>query len=234
MCLDVLHTLDLGVAARLAGSVLHVWIFPDNCKKDAISNCAKAWAELKQGYQELGTQERFNNIVISMFTNGDKPFSQPCKLKGHAGEIRHLIPVTALVAWKKAHDSEANAHMAESLHQLAKFYSMIAEQDFFMSQPQEAAECLRKSMIHYVWLRAHFGGEARFTLTPKCHLLMHLGHMCKFQNPATNWTYKQESFMGYVSTLRHSCAHGTRACKLSESFITKYTMAAQLRINHLV
>lgn len=234
--LDVLHTIDLGVAARLAGSILHCWAFPNNAKRDGSMNCAKAWADLKNAYQELGTKERFNNMVISMFTNGDKPFSQPCKLKGHAGEIRHLIPALALVAWKKAQESEAHAHMAESSHHLAKFYSIIAEEDFFMEKKksQEASQCLRKSMIHYVWLHQHFGDGVRFTLTPKCHFLMHLAYMCQFQNPATNWTYKQESFMGYISALGHSCAHGTRACKLSESFVTKYTMAVQLRINNLI
>lgn len=235
VALDVLHTIDLGVAARLAGSILHCWSYPSGARREeGPGNCAQVWAQLKEAYQELGTKEKYNNIVVSMFANADKPFSQPTKLKGHAGEIRHLIPVLALVAWKKASESQAHAHMAESLHQLAKFYSMIAEEDFFMRQAQEAGECLRKCMIHYVWLHKHFGGEIRFSLTPKCHFLMHLAHMCKYQNPATNWTYKQESFMGYVSTLGHSCAHGTRACKLSESFITKYIMAVQLRVNHLV
>lgn len=76
--------------------------------------------------------------------------------------------------------------------------------------------------------------DVRHTLTPKCHFVAHIALMLHLQNPAACWTYKQESFMGYIATLGHSCSHGTRVVKLSESFITKYTMALQLRINELV
>ena len=34
VCFDVLHTLDLGVTARLAGSILHAWVYPPGSKKD--------------------------------------------------------------------------------------------------------------------------------------------------------------------------------------------------------
>ena len=233
--LDVLHTLDLGVSARLAGSILHAWTFPpESRKEDGARNAAKVWAMLKEAYTELGINEKFNNLVVSMFTNEKSPFSQPAKLKGHAGEIRHLIPALALVAWKKARECEAFAHMAECCHQLANFYSIIAEDDFFMKDSQKAEQCWKESMVHYIWLCNHYGDDVRFTLTPKCHFVAHIALMLHFQNPATCWTYKQESFMGYIATLGHSCSHGTRAVKLSESFITKYTMALQLRINELV
>ena len=103
-----------------------------------------------------------------------------------------------------------------------------------MARGDEAAGCLRKSMLHYVWLLEFFSDGVKFTLTPTCHFLLHLAAMCHFQNPASFWTYKQESFMGYVSVLGHSCSHGTRACKLSESFITKYLLAVQLRITEVI
>ena len=235
VCLDVLHTLDLGVTARMAGSVLHAWAFPPGAKKqDGSKNTAEIWALLKEAYKDLGIKEKFNNLVVSMFTNHEKPWSQPAKLKGHAGEIRHLAPALALVAWKKANECEAHAHMAECCHQMAKFYSFIAEDDLFMKDSVKASQCLKESMLQYIWLHSHFADEVRFTLTPKCHFVAHIALMTQFQNPATCWTYKQESFMGYIATLGHSCSHGTRAARLSESFITKYTMALQLRINNMV
>ena len=235
VCLDVLHTLDLGVTARLAGSILHAWTFPPGSKKkDGPGNAAKIWAMLKEAYAELDIKEKFNNMVVSMFCAAEKPFSQPAKLRGHAGEIRHFIPALALVAWKKANDCQAFAHMAECCHHLSKFYSIIAEDDFFMKSAEEAEECLKESMVHYIWLHNHFDDGVRFTLAPKCHFLAHIALMLHFQNPATCWTYKQESFMGYIATLGHSCSHGTRAVRLSESFITKYIMALQLRVNDMV
>ena len=207
--------------ARLAGSILHAWTLPPGSKKkDGLGNAAKIWAMLKEAYAELDIKEKFNNMVVSMFCAAEKPFSQPAKLRGHAGEIRHFIPALALVAWKKANDCQAFAHMAECCHHLSKFYSIIAEDDFFMKSAEEAEECLKESMVHYIWLHNHFDDGVRFTLASKCHFLAHIALMLHFQNPATCWTYKQESFMGYIATLCHSCSHGTRAVRLSESFIT--------------
>ena len=235
VCLDVLHTLDLGVTARLAGSILHSWAFPPGSKKkEGTGNTAGIWAMLKDAYLELSIKEKFNNIVLSMFCAAEKPFSQPAKLRGHAGEIRHFIPALALVAWKKASESQAFAHMAECCHHLAKFYSIIGEDDFFMKNCKQAEQCLKESMVHYIWLHKRFDDGVRFTLTPKCHFLAHIAKMLHFQNTATCWTYKQESFMGYISTLGHSCSHGTRAVRLSESFIAKYIMALQLKVNDMV
>ena len=234
-CLDVLHTLDLGVTVRLAGSILHAWTLPPGSKKkDVPGNAAKIWAMLKEAYAEFDIEEKYNNMVVSMFCAAEKPFSQPAKLRGHVGEIRHFIHALALVAWKKANDCQAFAHMAECCHHLSKFYSIIADHDFFMKSAEEAEECLKESMVHYIWLHNHFDDGVRFTLTPKCHFLAHIALMLHFQNPATCWTYKQESFMGYIATLGHSCSHGTRAVRLSESFITKYILALQLRVNDMV
>jgi hypothetical protein len=54
----VLHTLDLGVSARLAGSILHAWTFPpESRKEDGAGNAAKVWAILKEAYAELGIKE---------------------------------------------------------------------------------------------------------------------------------------------------------------------------------
>ena len=57
-CLDVLHTLDLGVTVRLAGSILHAWTLPPGSKKkDVPGNAAKIWAMLKEAYAELDIEE---------------------------------------------------------------------------------------------------------------------------------------------------------------------------------
>lgn len=48
---------------------------------------------LKEAYSKLKVKEKLNNVATSMFTVQDKPWSQPAKLKGHAGEIKHLKPM---------------------------------------------------------------------------------------------------------------------------------------------
>jgi hypothetical protein len=142
-CLDVLHTLDLG--EQLGWQDLSCMLGPSppgSKKKDGPGNAAQIWAMLKEAYAELDIKEKFNNMVVSMFSAAEKPFSQPAKLRGHAGEIRHFIPALALVAWKKANDCQAFAHMAECCHHLSKFYSIIAEDDFFMKSAEKKAWCI--------------------------------------------------------------------------------------------
>ena len=62
----------------------------------------KVWSEISEAYKILKIAERFTNIAINQFTNGEKPWSQKPLLKGKAAELKHLAPVLALVAWNKA------------------------------------------------------------------------------------------------------------------------------------
>ena len=171
-----------------------------------------------------------------MFCNAEKPFASVPILKGHAGEIRHFLFALSWVAWKKAHESEMHNHMAESLAHLCEFYSLLKEQDFFMEEEawKKAHKAMRGCLIHVAWLNRSCKDEYRFRVTPKMHFALHLAWSCRWQNASTCWTYKQESFMGYVSNLAHSCSHGTRACRLSSSLISKYLLALQLKINNLI
>ena len=58
--------------------------------------------EISEGYKTLRIGERFTNITINQVVSGEKPWSQKPLLKGKAVELSHLVPVLALVAWKKA------------------------------------------------------------------------------------------------------------------------------------
>ena len=236
-CIDVLHTIDLGLACRIAGSVLHAWCFPPGSRAaDGDKHLQKIWHQIREAYQDLGISERFTNIVLSMVVSDPKhPFRKPPILKGKAGEIRHLIPALSKVAWNKASASTAHAHMAECLHGLACFYDVLSTGDFFL-QPEEAANALKfmqKTLRHATWLQEHYNDQQRFRFTPKFHFALHLAQWCKWENPRMTWTYRCESFVGSMALLAHSISHGTRATRITNSFCQKYLLAYQLRINQL-
>lgn len=238
VCIDVLHTLDLGVSSRLCGSVLHSWCYPEACNKaKATSNMRDTWASIQAKYKSMQIQERFTNLNLSQFTNVEKPWSQAPLLKGKAAEIRHLIPVLASVARDKANATGGlkESHIAECLHSLACFYDQIYQADFFMTQEEGVAAFghIKKCLRHYAWLQIEAASDILFQMTPKFHWACHLGYMCKWQNPKSFWTYKQESWVGSMAAVAHSCAHGTKATKLSVSFCQKYILGLQLRINDI-
>ena len=235
-CIDILHTLDLGVSQRLCGSVLHTWCYQEACDKAmAAKNMRQTWNQIQDKYKSMKVSERSTNIFLSQFSNVDHPWSQAPLLKGKAAEIRHLVPVLASVAWDKASETGGlkESHIAECLHHLAIFYDIVANADFFMTKDESdaALHAMQRCLQHYVWLQAHVTKDCLFQLVPKFHWAYHLAQMCKYQNPKTFWTYRQESWVGSMATVAHSCSHGTKNTKLSESFCEKYLLGLQLRLN---
>lgn len=106
-CIDILHTLDLGVSQRLCGSVLHTWCYQEACDKAmAPKNMREVWNRIQDKYRSMKVKERFTNIFLSQFSNTEHPWSQAPLLKGKAAEIRHLVPVLASVAWDKCHGNK--------------------------------------------------------------------------------------------------------------------------------
>ena len=125
------------------------------------------------------------------------------------------------------------SHIAECLHHLPIFYDIVANADFFMTEDESdaALHAMQRCLQHYVWLQAHVAQDCVFQLVPKFHWAYHLAQMCKYQNPKTFWTYRQESWVGSMALVAHSCSHGTKNTKLSESFCEKYLLGLQLRLN---
>ena len=204
-CIDILHTLDLGVSQRLCGSVLHTWCYQEACDKAmAAKSMRQTWNQIQDKYKSMKVSERFTNIFLSQFSNVDHPWSQAPLLKGKAAEIRHLVPVLASVAWDKAKETGGlkESHIAECLHHLPIFYDIVANADFFMTEDESdaALHAMQRCLQHYVWLQAHVAQDCVFQLVPKFHWAYHLAQMCKYQNPKTFWTYRQESWVGSMAT----------------------------------
>ena len=201
--------------ARLAGSILHAWTLPPRQQEERW-----AW----QRSPNLGNAER-----------------SICRI-GHQGKVqqhggvhvfcsREAIFPTSQAERSCRWNSTFHPYLGIGGLEEGQWLPSFCTHGWMLPSPFQILfnHCRgwflhekrwKESMVHYIWLHNHFDDGVRFTLTPKCHFLAHIALMLHFQNPATCWTYKQESFMGYIATLGHSCPHGTRAVRLSESFIT--------------
>ena len=245
---DGLHTIELGLVARLAGSTLHGLVYSGGLNGEQTSNPKVAqknldsfWTELKECYRELHIDERLNNLKLSMFSNQQKPWAGPFVLKGHAGELKHLVPAMGLALQRLAQNGLRQSqswvlHAAAAFVKLAEYYGALDEADIHM-EGQQAAKifaCLKAALQHYSWLHQNFpfhqGEGLYFQLFPKLHFCYHIGWFAQYQNPRTSWCYFGESFVGRMATLAHSCAHGTRSVRLSHSFVEKYLRALHLRL----
>ena len=110
--------------------------------------------------------------------------------------------------------------------------SIAHNQAMFM--PEEAADRIaynmRKSLQHYAWLRSHSGDTVRFPIRPKFHWCYHIAQFARFQNPRTQWTYKNEDWVGRIATMAHSISHGTKPTKVAKGLHAKYRVMLHLRL----
>ena len=243
---DGLHTIELGLVARLAGSTLHGLCYcgglgtqpHTNKASEAQKNLDRFWNMLKKAYKELGEEERLNNLKLTMFHNPKKAFQGPFILKAHAGELKHLVPAMALALQWVSKDSSAQwiLHAGQAFLQLSQYYGAIDAGDIHLSDAlaQEAFQSMKATLQHYGWLNQNFPFhrdlEVYFQLFPKLHFCHHIGWFARYQNPRTSWCYYNESWIGSLAVLAHSCSHGTRSAKLAMSLTKKYLCALHMRL----
>ena len=237
--LDILHTIDQGVAVRLAGGVLHCWCY-DGPSSEAAGKLQSLWCEVQAAYGTLGTKEKLTNLILSMFTNVKSPHAAPPVLKCKAAECRHLIPALALVARSKVvADCPLSVHIAASLECLSRFYfAVTSSTDIVLPEAiaRQAESMLNQCLLHCSWLYqwSNANDNCKFHLVPKHHFAKHLAASCKFLNPVKTWTYKSEDWVGQLSTIALSCSHGTSSHAVPVSLMQKYRLMFHLRLKHSI
>ena len=98
-----MHCKSLGIDKVLLGSVL--WLVVHTIMPDAVEiNLGRLWADIEEVYQELGTENRYGQMKMTMFTTKSAP-----KLKGKAADIKDLGPVLAKI-WKKYYNAGLEIH----------------------------------------------------------------------------------------------------------------------------
>jgi hypothetical protein len=236
---DMLHTVDLGFAVFLLGSVLHLWCFGEwgavGAPPAGPERCAQVWGAIREAYQAMGIRERLNNLTLGMFADARRPWAQTPVLSCHAAEARHLVPAMAVVA-RRWHDGTVEAgHICEALQQLGIFYELLESAGLFLDARQAAAAlaAMRGALTHHAWLHTRYGIQdeaSRFPLRPKLHWSLHIAEFARFQNPRSWWHYRAEDWVGRIATVAHSVAHGTRAIRIAGALVQKYRFLLHLRL----
>ena len=100
---DWMHCKSLGIDKPLLGSVLYIlihFILPGNVDE----NLQQVWDDIQEGYEYLGSANRYGNMRRTMFHTKSQP-----KLKGKAAEVKDLGPVMVRV-WRKHMNSNLLIH----------------------------------------------------------------------------------------------------------------------------
>lgn len=177
--MDWMHSKYLGVDQYCYGSILAlltVQIMPND---DPQRNLNILWSDILSFYRENNTPVRYrylNRLGMYLRKSGTP------KLRGKAGEIRHLAPAM-LYIWnrhKGAAATTVHTMISALLKESCQLENHISDYKDALSFPPVVAKQFSKSCENMLTLQAslasHFIGEGLdlFTLTSKAHMLQHI------------------------------------------------------------
>ena len=207
---DVLHAVDLGVAAHVAGNILFELLpkFGRNQEE-----------QVKQ--LQLAMQEYYKNSKVASRMDGRltldrlRTKGQWPKLKAKAAAVRNLIPFVAALARQHNSGSDHDRRRLEIANDLNLFYDILRSEGQILSR--HGAETLRRIGESLPRAYAHLAAEAvgmnkkGWKLVPKFHLFQHilLSQARRFGNPKTYWTYADEDMVGQMVEVGQSCHSST-------------------------
>jgi hypothetical protein len=217
ICVDVLHTLDLGCTQDLIGNVF-VEVM-DEWEGSQAETLAKLRGRMKEFYALHNPPSKLNTITKEMLR---KKASSP-KLKAKGAETRYLLPF-ALELCQLSYDPANNHKVVRErcCRNMLTFYMEMAKENFDPSSAKAAAQSF---LLDYSFLstEAREKGLKMWALKPKFHLFAHLGEsqVLEVGNPRLFWAYADESFMGQLSRMARPRG-GKQGAKATYNLLQKF------------
>ena len=121
---------------------------------------------------------------------------------------------------------------------MADFYRLRDMSPMFPSAQaaNDALFLMETALASYVYLNCEAESRNRwlYNVVPKVHYAWHLAFNFRFMNPRHCWTYKCESWVGYISRIAASCSHGVRLTRLTVPLADKYRYYVYLRLTRQI
>lgn len=213
---DVLHTVDQGVASHIIANIM--WVFAVVRGVLGATNQAdrvkKLHAHMQSWYKATREDTRVQGklSVERIRTQGNWP-----KLKAKAAATRHLAKYALSLVQEFGGASVEDRRMLAVCQLLVRFYAMLDTESHFLSASARIE--LPKLGQQLVGLYTALATDAKerglklWKLMPKLHRFQHL---CEWQslshgNPRYCWTYADEDLAGAMAEVASSCHPATMA-----------------------
>ena len=232
--------MHVGVYQYAWASVWWLLVY-DILPETPLENLRQVMRELREYWQRNPTPGHFTVITLSMFsTDNDPELSQP-KLKGQAGEIKHLSK--ALLSVFKAHKTRGFVIHGQIALMMKKWIEMDDMLDahpahLFPKLPAAKAgefETLAFDSLALLTSIADFytkppDPKALFNITIKAHYIGHCGLMARFVNPRLAICYGGEDYMKHMKRLVAATIRGTTASQISKKMCDKIRHAMHVEM----
>ena len=208
--IDVLHTVDLGIAAHIIGNifwdcvVLKVW-----GGSTQESNVQALKTAMDAFDKKHNTKSRLQGKFTAERIRTSKRWP---KLKGKGAATRHAAPFALHLA--KLYLDRPRQLICEML---VRFYDILNEEDQFLSAGAKAELPILGRRLCELYSKlardAVDANEKRWKTSPTFHLFLHL---CEWQaleagNPKYYWAYADEDLVGQIIDIAEACHPGTMA-----------------------
>ena len=210
--IDVLHTIDLGVAAHIIGNILFIFgvlraVFGGSVYTERV---AKMFEALKAWYSRTKCTSKIQGKLTldRIRPNGDWP-----KLKAKAAAVRHMARFCLWIV--ETHGTSDDHLILQVIGLLVAFYDIMESESQFLSD--HAKNTLPKigQRLAYVYSQlakqAFDAGQRLWKLSPKLHLTEHLleTQVLASGNPRWYWTYADEDLVGSMIDIAEGCHANT-------------------------
>ena len=209
---DVLHCVDLGVAAHIVGNIFWACVQKRAWPGRGRTNSAQVQglqAAMEQYYKDTKETVRVQGDLTVARLRTEKSWP---KLKAKGAACRHLAPFALVLA--QAHLEPRIAALAQLL---VAFYQLISGPDMFLSDDAARripAVGLRICVLYSQLSADSFAaGEKAWKMNPKLHLFQHLTEwQCvQYGSPKFYSTYADEDMVGHMIECAATCHPRTLA-----------------------
>ena len=236
LCLDTLHTLDLGVSCHIVGNLL--WELIEEMPYNRDISMRKMNEKIQKTYESEGIPAMDRLHAISHSDLRKKAEEYPILKHQKGARVRKFIPVACRLAGEKRDDSDHGKHRHELLLALKEMYELLGKEGFKWQTQEHAkfqAAC-EKCMKHYQWLAKEAVSKKEFlwSVVQKHHMSQHLVEQSKFIAPKHFHTYGSEGFMKTMKKLAGACLNGTPGHKVPQALLVKYRFFWHLMLSGLI
>ena len=205
LMIDVLHTLDQGVASHIIGNIFFLCVsehaFGGTTQQANLDVLAEEMKAYYKRNRHIDSKMQGKLTLDRIRTTNDWP-----KLKCKAAATRHLAPFALELAQRFCGRAEIAVCTL-----LVRFYDLLSSEGQFLS-PAAKAEVpglgRRLCEVYCLLARQALNDRVRkWKIMPKLHLFLHLAEWqaVELGNPKFYWVYADEDLVGQMIEVSRSC-----------------------------
>jgi hypothetical protein len=211
VCIDFLHTLDLGVTQTMLGCAFKDVVTTEMTASLQAARVLELWAQLQEYYTRTDVQSRLQKLTWEML--------------GKSGsECRALVRFGFELADRYRHRSLHNETMARAFAELCGIYDCIDTEPFPADTCADHSKRL-SLLLAALEAEAEQRNVTAWVMKPKVHLMEELLEFQSVQNkisPRATWTYKDESWNGVLAKMASRRGGVKTPTSVAHATISKY------------